>query len=81
MLCRTLQCHAHWVNHFALHTDYAMRTGAFEPAEATIVPKGLDDNSKKHLTLFLYQLLFKQYARMRAHTLTHAHMKLSSQIT
>ncbi|XP_064460928.1 notchless protein homolog 1-like isoform X2 [Ornithodoros turicata] len=32
-LCRTLQCHGHWVNVLALNTDYVMRTGAFDPRE------------------------------------------------
>uniref|UniRef100_A0A5F8GZH9 Notchless protein homolog 1 n=1 Tax=Monodelphis domestica TaxID=13616 RepID=A0A5F8GZH9_MONDO len=36
VLCRTLQGHAHWVNTMALSTDYVLRTGAFEPAEASI---------------------------------------------
>lgn len=31
ILCRTLQCHGHWVNVLALNTDYVMRTGAFDP--------------------------------------------------
>ncbi|XP_030217191.1 notchless protein homolog 1 [Gadus morhua] len=34
--CRTLQGHAHWVNTLALSTDYVLRTGAFDPAHATI---------------------------------------------
>lgn len=34
VLCRTLEGHGHWVNTMALNTDYVMRTGAFEPAEA-----------------------------------------------
>ena len=33
VLCRTLQGHGHWVNHLALNTDYALRTGAFNPAD------------------------------------------------
>eukprot|EP00095_Tigriopus_kingsejongensis_P005939 maker-scaffold316_size209483-snap-gene-1.29 protein:Tk05939 transcript:maker-scaffold316_size209483-snap-gene-1.29-mRNA-1 annotation:"notchless protein homolog 1" len=37
VLCRTLQGHGHWVNVLALNTDYAMRTGAFEPAQAQFV--------------------------------------------
>lgn len=41
VLCRTLQGHAHWVNTMALSTDYVLRTGAFEPAEATINPQDL----------------------------------------
>ncbi|XP_047141942.1 notchless protein homolog 1 isoform X1 [Hydra vulgaris] len=32
-LCRTLEGHGHWVNTMALNTDYAIRTGAFEPAK------------------------------------------------
>ena len=39
VLCRTLEGHGHWVNTLALSTEYAMRTGAFDPAQATIVPK------------------------------------------
>ncbi|KAK8741135.1 hypothetical protein OTU49_002514, partial [Cherax quadricarinatus] len=30
-MCRTLQGHGHWVNTLALNTDYALRTGAFDP--------------------------------------------------
>lgn len=37
--CRTLQGHAHWVNTLALSTDYVLRTGAFEPATATVNPQ------------------------------------------
>lgn len=33
ILCRTLQGHGHWVNTMALNTDYAMRTGAFDPVQ------------------------------------------------
>uniref|UniRef100_A0A4W4E5B4 Notchless protein homolog 1 n=1 Tax=Electrophorus electricus TaxID=8005 RepID=A0A4W4E5B4_ELEEL len=39
--CRTLQGHAHWVNTLALSTDYVLRTGAFDPATATINPQDL----------------------------------------
>uniref|UniRef100_A0A7N5ZZR6 Notchless protein homolog 1 n=1 Tax=Anabas testudineus TaxID=64144 RepID=A0A7N5ZZR6_ANATE len=39
--CRTLQGHAHWVNTLALSTDYVLRTGAFEPATATVNPQDL----------------------------------------
>ncbi|XP_045597662.1 notchless protein homolog 1 isoform X1 [Procambarus clarkii] len=31
VMCRTLQGHGHWVNTLALNTDYALRTGAFDP--------------------------------------------------
>ena len=33
MLCRTLQGHGHWVNTMALNTDYAIRTGPFDPVQ------------------------------------------------
>ncbi|KAJ8783936.1 hypothetical protein J1605_008979 [Eschrichtius robustus] len=36
VLCRTLQGHGHWVNTMALSTDYALRTGAFDPVEASV---------------------------------------------
>ena len=36
VLCRTLQGHGHWVNVLALNTDYVMRTGAFDPANAKV---------------------------------------------
>lgn len=39
VMCRTLQGHAHWVNTLALSTDYVLRTGAFEPATATVNPQ------------------------------------------
>ncbi|XP_065830638.1 notchless protein homolog 1-like isoform X3 [Oscarella lobularis] len=40
ILCRTLTGHAHWVNTLALNTDYALRTGAFNPAKRNEVPNG-----------------------------------------
>ncbi|XP_039613049.1 notchless protein homolog 1 [Polypterus senegalus] len=53
VLCRTLQGHAHWVNTMALNTDYVLRTGAFEPAEATANPQeikgSLEDIKEKAL--------------------------------
>nr|CAB3264348.1 notchless protein homolog 1 [Phallusia mammillata] len=51
VLCRTLQGHGHWVNVLALSTDYVMRTGAFDPASASIVSSmsndAADDLQKK----------------------------------
>ena len=35
VFCRSLKGHGHWVNALALNTQYVIRTGAFEPAEAT----------------------------------------------
>lgn len=47
-LCRTLQGHGHWVNTMALSTDYALRTGAFDPAEQqTTSPLSLHDHALK----------------------------------
>uniref|UniRef100_A0A2I3RXY3 Notchless protein homolog 1 n=2 Tax=Pan TaxID=9596 RepID=A0A2I3RXY3_PANTR len=47
VLCRTLQGHGHWVNTMALSTDYALRTGAFEPAEASVNPQDLQGSLQK----------------------------------
>ncbi|XP_069767607.1 notchless protein homolog 1 isoform X1 [Narcine bancroftii] len=57
VMCRTLQGHAHWVNTMALSTDYVLRTGAFRPAEATIVPQDMNDSLEelKHKALQRYQ--------------------------
>lgn len=44
VLCRTLQGHGHWVNTLALNTDYVMRTGAFNPAKAQIVPQSMKES-------------------------------------
>lgn len=45
-LCRTLDGHAHWVNTLALNSDYVIRTGAFDPKDATLVKLDLDHTSK-----------------------------------
>ncbi|XP_061162712.1 notchless protein homolog 1-like [Saccostrea echinata] len=47
VLCRTLQGHGHWVNILALSTDYVMRTGAFDPANAKIVPADIQESAEK----------------------------------
>lgn len=56
VLCRTLEGHGHWVNQLALSTDYVMRTGAFEPAKATMVHKDnkLSDEELSQLALQRY---------------------------
>lgn len=36
-MCRTLEGHGHWVNTLALNSDYIIRTGAFDPKNATLV--------------------------------------------
>lgn len=33
VMCRSLEGHAHWVNTLALSTDYAIRTGWFDPSK------------------------------------------------
>ncbi|KAK2723541.1 notchless protein homolog 1-like isoform X2 [Artemia franciscana] len=43
ILCRTLEGHAHWVNSLALSTDYVLRTGAFDPREASLVYTQVDE--------------------------------------
>jgi len=59
VLCRTLAGHAHWVNTLALSTDYALRTGAFDPADKTKqhAVEGLEADDLKNLALKRYQTL------------------------
>ena len=45
-MCRTLQGHGHWVNVLALSTDYVMRTGAFDPADACLVHRDVTETGK-----------------------------------
>lgn len=40
-----MQGHGHWVNVLALSTDYVMRTGAFDPALASVVTMDLKDSA------------------------------------
>jgi len=56
VLCRTLQGHGHWVNTMALNTDYAIRTGAYEPAKRTKTFKHLleDDDDVAKVSLERY---------------------------
>ncbi|KAF6299250.1 notchless-like protein 1 [Rhinolophus ferrumequinum] len=59
VLCRTLQGHGHWVNTMALSTDYALRTGAFEPAEASVNAQDLQGSLQeiKERALSRYNLV------------------------
>uniref|UniRef100_A0A8C9LMA4 Notchless protein homolog 1 n=1 Tax=Piliocolobus tephrosceles TaxID=591936 RepID=A0A8C9LMA4_9PRIM len=59
VLCRTLQGHSHWVNTMALSTDYALRTGAFEPAEASVNAQDLQGSLQelKERALSRYNLV------------------------
>ncbi|XP_043910256.1 notchless protein homolog 1 [Protopterus annectens] len=59
-LCRTLQGHAHWVNTMALNTDYVLRTGAFEPAEATVNPQDMSGSLEE-----LKQKALQRYSHVR----------------
>lgn len=51
VFCRNLEGHGHWVNTLALSTDYVMRTGAFDPADAKIVHDEVTDSGKEILLL------------------------------
>ena len=51
VLCRTLEGHGHWVNTMALSTDYALRTGAFDPADRKLEHCGIEGMScEYHVT-------------------------------
>ncbi|KXJ29088.1 notchless protein homolog 1 [Exaiptasia diaphana] len=54
VLCRTLQGHGHWVNHMALNTDYALRTGAFDPIKGQTLDN-LNQDALKKQALQRYQ--------------------------
>ncbi|TRZ03490.1 hypothetical protein DNTS_000505 [Danionella cerebrum] len=58
--CRTLQGHAHWVNTLALSTDYVLRTGAFEPANATINPQDVSGSLEE-----IKERALKRYSSVR----------------
>ena len=45
-MCRSLDGHGHWVNTLALSSDYVIRTGAFDPKEASLVKKEITETSK-----------------------------------
>ena len=47
----TLQGHGHWVNTMALNTDYALRTGAFDPGDRTLEHVGVTKMNGKGLGL------------------------------
>jgi len=48
LLVRILKGHGHWVNTLALNTDYVMRTGCYEPADAqTMDLKAYDQETAK----------------------------------
>ena len=48
--------HGHWVNTMSLSTDYALRTGAYDPAAATVNPQestlSLEELQKKAQEIF-----------------------------
>ena len=56
VLCRTLQGHGHWVNTMALSTDYALRTGAFDPADRTLEHRGVEGMSCEYHVILLWTL-------------------------
>ncbi|KAF7244504.1 hypothetical protein EYD10_09484, partial [Varanus komodoensis] len=62
VLCRTLQGHAHWVNTMALSTDYVLRTGAFEPAEASINPQDVSGSLAE-----IKEKALQRYNQVRGH--------------
>lgn len=50
-MCRTLEGHGHWVNSLALNSDYVIRTGAFDPKDASFVK---NDISNTPSTIIIY---------------------------
>lgn len=54
VLCRTLQGHGHWVNTMALNTDYATRTGAFDPVQK-VANQNISNDELKERALQRYK--------------------------
>lgn len=60
-MCRTLEGHGHWVNSLALNSDYVIRTGAFDPKDASINKSDISDIPRSELkeqALQRYKKLF-----------------------
>lgn len=53
VLCRSLDGHAHWVNTLALNSDYIIRTGAYDPKDATLVKKEFTESRKSFKKKFI----------------------------
>ena len=51
-MCRTLEGHGHWVNTLALNSDYVIRTGAFDPKDATLVRDNNKLSSNENVCFF-----------------------------
>ena len=75
VLCRTLQGHGHWVNTMALSTDYALRTGAFDPSDRKLEHCGVEGMSceyhvTSHVTilhlLFIHTLSLVEELKIRS---------------
>lgn len=56
-MCRNLDGHGHWVNTLALNSDYVLRTGAFDPKEATLIRSSSELSSKKEI-LYILKVIF-----------------------
>ena len=55
----TLQGHGHWVNTMALNTDYALRTGAFDPGDRSLEHVGVTKmNGEAFREIFMYYSFF-----------------------
>ena len=59
ILCRTLEGHGHWVNTLALSSDYIVRTGAFDPKNASLVQSDMDLTSIQLNFHFFFFSFFK----------------------
>lgn len=56
VLCRTLEGHAHWVNTLALSTEWVLKTGPFDPVEASNFTH--NHNSEYEITLVFFSLIY-----------------------
>ncbi|XP_028400379.1 notchless protein homolog 1-like [Dendronephthya gigantea] len=65
MLCRTLQGHGHWVNTMTLSTDYAIRTGAFDPVQIAKEEKSNKEEIKSTSEDEIKSRAFERYKEVK----------------
>lgn len=58
-MCRNLEGHGHWVNTLALSSDYILRTGAYDPKDATLVR-----STNNHSSANLKEMALKRYNKL-----------------
>lgn len=61
VLCRTLEGHGHWVNTMALSTNYALKTGAFDPSNENLQRSGIRGLSREDMTCGVVAVVIESF--------------------